>query len=399
MSSPISRCRPRHEIKSALPAALLLAALVVAAPRPVHAQTGTVTGRVLDSKGAPLADARVLVPERQIGAVSKADGTYRIENVPVGTWLLIAKMPGRKSAQSTVPVDKGRTSVADFVLLDAPFRLPGVVVKTNAPTAIRKDASTRTHVTGVELRTLPVDKLEDIIKLKAGVSSQGEEIHFHFGRADEILTIVNGIPTRNPMKSEGVELGLLSISSSEQLLGGMDAQYGNALSGIVAITKREGGDKFGGEIRYFTDRYGERDKSFNNYERLSVGVGGPWFFPNTTYFVSIQGTFNDTYLRNVASHREHRFLDFIRIGHRQADATNLSGKVTWKVTSNKKLSLELIRNESVSGRFHNRWNRAGFVQVKADTTAPSDGSVTQRYGAWSWYQVDSTFVPMNTAEH
>jgi len=381
------------------PIAFLVAFAILGAPQPALAQTGTVTGRVVDSKGEPLPEARVLVPERQVGTTSGADGRYRISDIPVGSWLLIVRMPGRKSSQRTVAVDAGRMAIADFILLDAPYRVPVVVVHTNAPTAIRKDASTRTHVTSEELRKLPVDKLEDIIKLKAGVSSQGDEIHFHFGRADEILTIVNGIPSKNPMRSEGVDLGLLAIASSEQVLGGLDAQYGNALSGIISLTTREGPDKFGGEVRYFTDRYGEQDKSFNNYERLSLGVGGPWFFPNTNYFVSIQGTYTDTYLRNVARHREHRFLDFIRLGNRQSNATDFSGKLTWRVTPDKKLGLELIRNASISDRYHNRWNRSGFVQVRNDSTAPTDGAVTREYGAWSWYPIDSTFVPMNTAEH
>jgi outer membrane receptor for ferrienterochelin and colicin len=244
-----------------------------------------------------------------------------------------------------------------------------------------------------------VDSYKDAIGLKAGVINQGGELHFRGGRGDEVLTVVNGIASRNPLRAEGVDLGLLAVSSSEQVLGGMDAQYGNALSGVINLTTREGGEKFGGEVRYFTDRYGEHDKEFNNFERVSVGFGGPFLFPKTNYYVSYEGTWSDTYLRNTVEYNEHRFLDFIRVGLRQANAVNLSSKFTYKVTPNQKLNFEFIQNNTIDGRYHNRWNRNGFVQTMQDSTAPTDGTITQRYGTWAYYPVDSSYVPMNTAAH
>jgi outer membrane receptor for ferrienterochelin and colicin len=378
---------------------LLLVAASVVAPHSAHALTGTVTGRVVDSEGDPLSDANVVLPELQIGAATKPDGSYSIGGVPVGTWVVIARMPGRRSNQRRIQVDAGRSSVADFKLADTPYRVPGVTIVGRKETAIRVDPQTKTYVSQEKLHDLPIQDYKEAIGLTAGVTTLAGEVHFRAGRADEVLTLVNGIPSKNPMQSEGVELGLLSIAGVEQVLGGMDAQYGKALSGVIALTTREGTDRFSGEARYFTDRYGERDKSFNDFERLSLGVGGPFLFPKTSYFVSYQGTFSDTYLPNVASHREHRFLDFIRIGNRQSNASNLTSKVTWRASPNKKVALELLQNASLTGRYHHRWNRNGFVQVRSDSAAPTDGSITRQYGTWAWYQVDSTFVPMNTAEH
>ena len=48
------------------------------------------------------------------------------------------------------------------------------------------------------------------------------------------------------------------------------------------------------------------------------------------------------------------------------------------------------------GRFHNRWNRDGFVQVSHDSTSPTDGSIVNRYGTWAYYPIDGTFLPSNT---
>jgi hypothetical protein len=193
-----------------------------------------VTGRVTDRGGEPLADANVIIPDLQVGARTGPDGGYTIAGVPVGTWLLRSVRAGKKSSQATIQVDAGRTTVADFVLAEAPYAMPGVMVKGRPETAIRKDVQTKTHITADKIASMPFTELNDFIKLTAGVNSQAGEIHFRGGRTNEILTIINGVPSRNPMQAQGVDLGLMSISGAEQVLGGMDAQYGNALSGIIA---------------------------------------------------------------------------------------------------------------------------------------------------------------------
>jgi outer membrane receptor for ferrienterochelin and colicin len=378
---------------------ILFAAATLVAGSAQAADTGTITGKVVDESGVPLQNASVILLGKGMGGPTNAEGKFTLAKVPVGAYTVRAMMVGKQRSEKNITVDANRTVVVDFQMVDEAVKMKVVEVTTNKKMVIRKDASTKQTVTAEDLRSLPVDSYKDAISLKAGVISQGGELHFRGGRADEVLTIVNGIASRNPLRAEGVDLGLLAVSSSEQVLGGMDAQYGNALSGVIALTTREGGDHFGGEVRYFTDRYGEEDKSFNNFERLSLGFGGPFLFPNTNYYMSFEGTYSDTYLRNTAENKEHRFLDFIRIGNKQSNATNFSSKLTWKVSPNQKLNLELIRNASLNGRYQNRWNRKGFVQVRSDSTAPTDGSITQRYGTWAYYPVDSTYVPMNTAEH
>ncbi|HET9251013.1 MAG TPA: TonB-dependent receptor [Candidatus Eisenbacteria bacterium] len=379
-----------------------VAVVSLAFAAPAMAQTGAITVKVVDGSGVPIQGASVVVMGAQLGGLTNASGTITISKVPVGTYTIRIMLVGHgRQERAGVRVDANRTTnVGDIQLAEEAVRMKTVQVVGEQKIAIRKkDSSTRQIVTSEDLRSLPVDSYQDAISLKAGVISQGGELHFRGGRADEVLTVVNGIASRNPLRAEGVDLGLLAVSSSEQVLGGMDAQYGNALSGVINLTTREGGDKFAGEVRYFTDRYGEHDKEFNNFERVSVGFGGPFLFDKTNYYISYEGTFTDTYLRNTSESNEHRFLDFIRTGLRQANASNLSSKFTYKVTPNQKLNLEMIANNSIDGRYHNRWNRKGFVQVIQDSTAPTDGSITQRYGSWAWYPVDSSYVPMNTADH
>src|SRR6267142_772136 len=214
--------------------------------------------------------------------------------------------------------DTATTEIYTLSLHDA---LPIAITGTTVTTTRKARVNTVSSGTGQaeerdDFHSLPVLNTKEVIAMKAGVIDLGGKLHFRGGRESEILTIVDGVASRNPLNAEGVDLGLLAVESSEQVLGGMDAQYGNALSGVISYTTREGGEKFEGELRYFTDRYGEADKSFNNFERVSTGFGGPFLFPRTNYFISFEGTYTDTYLRSVARRREHRFLDFIRVGNR-----------------------------------------------------------------------------------
>ena len=66
--------------------------------------------------------------------------------------------------------------------------------------------------------------------------------------------------------------------------GGLDAKYGNALSGVVNITTKEGGEKFGGGVRFLTDDFGRQDKTFTNYDRFEYGFGGPTPLKGLTYY-------------------------------------------------------------------------------------------------------------------
>lgn len=381
-------------------ASCLTLLFLAATPGTAHAQAGTITGKVLDQSGEPIQGASVMVLGTGRGAITNAMGAFVIARVAVGSYVLRTSISGHHSQDRPVRVDADRTVEAVFRLEQRIVPMKGVVVHPHSKTAIDlKTPQTKHVVTPDDLRKLPVQDMKEALQLKASVINQGGELHFRGGRGDEVLTLVNGIPSRNALTSEGVDLGLLAVAATDVVMGGMDAQYGNALSGIVAYTTREGTDKFSGEIRYFTDRYGETDKSFNNYERLSLGIGGPFFFSSTKYFVALEGTFSDTFLKSTAGRKEHRLLDFIRLGNRQSNQTNVSSKVTFNATPNAKLNAEVILNRSSRGRFHNRWNRDGFVQQFHDSTSPTDGSVATRYGTWAYYPIDATYLPSNTADH
>ncbi len=58
----------------------------------------------------------------------------------------------------------------------------------------------------------------------------------------------------DPLFGRGANIAILAVAGTEVLSGGFDAEYGNALSGVVAVSTKEGTDRFGGAVRWDTDR-------------------------------------------------------------------------------------------------------------------------------------------------
>ena len=127
--------------------------------------------------------------------------------------------------------------------------------------------------------------------------SSGGELHFRGGRGGEVKVQFDGVEASDPLFGRSAGIANLAVAGADVLSGGFDAEYGNALSGVVNVQTREGGQRFGGEVRWHTDRYGETIKTFNNYDRFTFGLGGPTPIKDLTYFATYEGTWSDTYLK------------------------------------------------------------------------------------------------------
>jgi len=379
----------------------LICIFVVSSPSISLAQaTGKIAGRVLDAAtGQPLPFASVVVLGTTLGATALGDGSFVINKVPVGTHSVRAMMMGFDTAtKADVAVDADKTATMEFSLHSKiAATLEEIKVRGQREQIDFKSSSTKHVVDSKELTQLPVDSFQEAIALRSGVVAQGGQLHFRGGRTGEVLYMVDGIPVRDPLVGGQVDLATLAMSESEVLLGGLDAQYGNAQSGVVNVSTKEGGSVFTGEIRYLTDDYGARDKTYDNFDRVSVGFGGPFFVRDMTYFLSLDGTFTDTYLKTTERRSRYRLFDFISLGNRQSNDTKFQGKLAYNISSNYKLTAEYVQNHQLWDNYLHMWSRDGYVQVLADTA--TSGDIKTLHGGWSWYQVDSTYVPYNPAEH
>ena len=110
-------------MKKILAAALLLAGVVLAAPQ-AEAQTGTARGKVVDTQGQPIADAKVLM-EFQGGMTRK----FEVKTNKKGEWMQVGMQPG--PYKFTVNKEGYQGSTAEQrVSLGDPTQVPDFVLNT-----------------------------------------------------------------------------------------------------------------------------------------------------------------------------------------------------------------------------------------------------------------------------
>jgi len=379
---------------------LILGLVFTAAPSSAQLNnTGAVEGIVTDSDGKPLAYANVVLVGTQWGASTAADGSFSIKNLPPATYDLRVLMMGYETQTiQGFEIAANRTVSHNFKVKPKPVTdLPEIEIVASRDVLKDKRTDTSHLITSRDMESLPVDEITDMIGLKAGVIAKGDAIHFRGGRAGEVQYQVDGVQVRDPLVGGSVSLAALAVESTETILGGLDAQYGNAQSGVVNYKTKEGGDEFEGEIYYQTDDYGQPDNTYDNLDRVFLGFGGPSPIDKITYFVSAEGTYSDAYPATPRRRGRTRILNFISVGDRQSNSVRLQGKLAYKPSANYKLTWEMINNDTRRDQYEHMWSRVGFVETFRDTN--TSGEVFVRRGRWSPTQIDESFEYYNAAEH
>jgi hypothetical protein len=343
--------------------AIIAFALVCLFQTSLLAQTGTISGIVQNSKdGKPLAYANIIVLGTNLGAMSLNDGKFMIRGVPAGSYAIKAMMMGYKAEEkSGIRVDSGKDTRIIFKLDQTIVMKTQEIVVTAEKKMVEVTSSdARATVSSQQLEEMPVDDVLDAVALKAGIIKQGDEMHVRGGRSGEVQIQIDGVPVDDPLGGGTVGVGLLGTSGSEIVSGGMDAEYGDAQSAVINISTKEGGRRFGGEFRYFTDDFGRQDKSYTNFDRLSLGFGGPTWWKSFRYYISGEATFSDTENTTIEPRREHKITDWLKFRERQTASYNAQTKLTYN-RQRIKMTAEVIVTRAQRDAYFNNWNIEGYV--------------------------------------
>lgn len=221
--------------------AMLFILLCVLSQESVLSQTGGKISGVVTIKGTsePLIGANVVVVGTNLGAATDAEGTYFVLNVPPGKYDVQASMVGfQRMIQQGVIVNSGRTTQADFTLNEETIEIQEVVVAATRPDVEREKTSTSAIVRFDEVQTFPgMRDVSDVLALAADVTDG----HFRGGRTGEEYYTLQGMGIVNPLDNSSAFLPIMSaVEEVEVVTSGFGAQYGNAQSGVVNISMKEG---------------------------------------------------------------------------------------------------------------------------------------------------------------
>ena len=115
---------------------------------------------------------------------------------------------------------------------------------------VQKDlTSTTSSVSGDEIASLPLEDVASVVNLQAGVVDG----HFRGGRSNEVKYLIDGVAV-NDVFSGGytMQAEVNSIAEVQVLSGTFNAEYGEAMSGIVNQVTKIAGERYTGEVSGYT---------------------------------------------------------------------------------------------------------------------------------------------------
>ncbi len=276
---------------------LILSLLACLAPIAFSGTTGKIAGKITDGvsgEGLPGANVivfatmrngeqeRISVPR---GAASDANGNYVILNVPPGRYAVRATFIGYKTVVVTdVVVSIDLTKKLDFTLEEETIQGEEVYVTAVRPVVQKDLTSSEAHVSSETIEKLPVQNLADVVQLQAGVSVDvNGAIHIRGGRSSEVQYYVDGLSVTDAFNnSSAVRVENESVQELQVISGTFNAEYGNAMSGIVNVVTKDGGDSYHGSVNFYSgDNLSSRDDLF-----LGVDDIDPLSFHNTQFTLS-----------------------------------------------------------------------------------------------------------------
>ncbi|MBX2992453.1 MAG: TonB-dependent receptor [Bacteroidetes bacterium] len=286
-------------MKTLLRACMIVAVAFLWRVAALPGTTGKIAGEVKDSQtGETIIGASVVIQGTTLGAATNIEGYYVILNIPPGTYTLVASSVGyNRKIVTGVSVSVDLTTTQRFELVPEAVQAEEVVVTADRP-IVRKDlTSSEARVDATTIRTLPVSEVSEVLSLQAGIT-QGRDgaIHIRGGRASEVAYWIDGVSVSDAYdNSQAVQVDNNSVQELQVISGTFNAEYGQAMSGIVNIVTKDGDRRFSGNLSTYTGDYVTADdgiffhlddvKPFANHN-IEGSIGGPVFDLPLTFYLS-----------------------------------------------------------------------------------------------------------------
>ncbi|MFQ5706508.1 MAG: carboxypeptidase-like regulatory domain-containing protein [bacterium] len=379
---------------------------------------GKIVGTIVDGQtGEPLPGANVLIVGTNMGAATDLEGHYVILRVPPGTYDLRSQFIGYAAVVTqNVQVLTDLTTTIDFKMTQEALQVGGQVVVVAERPIIRKDlTSSEARVQAEEIGRLPVQDLGDVLDLQAGISRDaGGGLHIRGGRSTEIAYMVNGIRiTDDFTRTQAFQVENESIQELQVISGTFNAEYGEALSGIINIVTKTGGNEFHGHFEGWTGDYASNhDDLFFNIDNLNASdlynfqgsLSGPIIKDKVTFFATGRRWVNDGWLLGANAFSPQGRLqvingDTVKVrGDSSAVSMNFrkrwSGQASleWRIAAPLKLKIDALGSKEDRGNY----NHAFKLNPRGARGDEDDGftimaNLTHALSSNTFYELTSSY--------
>lgn len=338
------------------------------------ASPGKIRGIIQDNSGLPLIGVNVLLEDTYIGGITDNDGNYIILNVPPGSYTLIVSMIGYETKKIVnVKVSGALSTILDVTLNQTVLEFgQEIIVMAEAP-IIQKDlTSTEANISADQLEILPVTNIDEVLNLQAGMVDG----HMRGGRSSEVSYLIDGIPITDVFAGNPSMLVENNIVQEIKVVSGtFNAEYGQAQSGIVDISTKDGSRKVTLKVStLFGDYTSSHSSIFSNINEIApfarientLFLSGP-LLKGSTFILSLQRTADDGFLYGRNFFNPSVPSDSIAFGDNQSISmndnkrTSLFSKITFNPSSADKYFVSILHQNKESSKYDHmfKWNPFG----------------------------------------
>ncbi|MBH10655.1 MAG: TonB-dependent receptor [Candidatus Marinimicrobia bacterium] len=254
----------------------------------LYSQTaGKISGRVVDVKSKlALPGANIILLPVQSGISADEEGFFNLINVSPGNYTVKVMMIGYETVViENVIVSVNRTTSLDIIMNQTSIEGKEVVIYASKFSRKKDQTSTVKNISSEEIDILPVEDLGAVVNMQAGVVAG----HFRGGRSDEVSYLIDGVAV-NDVFGGVVSVSNLEVDAVKDLeviTGTFNAEYGNAMSGVVNAVTKDGNNRFEASINSGLSSYLTENK--RNGEKVYIGLDPFGINTNTDLKFNISG--------------------------------------------------------------------------------------------------------------
>ena len=251
--------------------------------------TGKLSGEIKDAQtGEALVGANVIIEGTNFGAATNVNGEYVILNIPPGRYSVKYSFIGYETLlMQDVSITVDQTTILQVTLNPQTIQVEEIVVTARTPLIQKDVTSSISVITREEIEALPVSTFTELLSLQAGVTGSGSNLHIRGGRSNEVAYMIDGTIVVDPLLGGlATDINNDAIQEMSLLSGTFNAEYGNALSGVVNIVTRDGADKYSAKLEARTSEFGVERYSSLHENRINGSISGPIIIPDYNFFIS-----------------------------------------------------------------------------------------------------------------
>lgn len=206
----------------------------------------TIKGTIVDDQNKPLPFANIFFQGRMEGSISDNNGNFSFKTKALGKATLICSYIGYQSFEKELELKPGATIEVTIKLKQMEIKGKSVMVTASAFTAADEEGVTLTAMDVVRTPGAAAD-LFWAIKTFPGLQQveEGAGLFVRGGDVSETVVLLDGAIINHPYKYESPTGGFFGTFSPFLLKGtffssgGFSAQFGNALSGALAMESQD----------------------------------------------------------------------------------------------------------------------------------------------------------------